>query len=131
MVSATVFEHAAAVGAASDPGRRLTNGERELVEFRGGSLAVVSCNGKAPSGGATALELRVPARLENLALVRALVAAVAAFEELGLDAIADLRLAIDEACTLLIRAAEPDPTSVAHTASPWSLGRSRSRTTTS
>ncbi|MEV0670698.1 ATP-binding protein [Mycobacterium sp. NPDC050441] len=54
------------------------------------------------------VEIRVAARLENLAVVRTLVAAVAAFEDLDFDVVADLRLAVDEACTALIRAALPD-----------------------
>ncbi|OBB33329.1 anti-sigma factor [Mycolicibacterium peregrinum] len=56
------------------------------------------------------VEIRVAARLENLAVVRTLVAAVAAFEDLDFDVVADLRLAVDEACTALIRAALPDST---------------------
>lgn len=53
------------------------------------------------------VEIRVAARLENLAVLRTLVAAVAAFEDLDFDVVADLRLAVDEACTALIRAAVP------------------------
>ena len=52
-----------------------------------------------------AVEFRVSARLENLALVRTLVGAVGTFEDLDFDAVSDLRLAIDEACTWLIKAA--------------------------
>lgn len=55
-----------------------------------------------------AVEIRVAARLENLAVVRTLIAAVAAFEDLDFDVVADLRLAVDEACTALIRASLPD-----------------------
>ncbi len=51
------------------------------------------------------METWVGARLENLAVVRTLVAAIAAFEDLDFDVVADLRLAVDEACTALIRAA--------------------------
>ncbi|MFY1621291.1 ATP-binding protein, partial [Micromonospora sp. WMMD736] len=58
------------------------------------------------------VEFRVPARLENLALVRTLVAAVGTFEDLDLDTVSDLRLAVDEACTRLIRSAVPDATLV-------------------
>ncbi|MFN6550820.1 ATP-binding protein [Mycolicibacterium septicum] len=54
------------------------------------------------------VEIRVAARLENLAVVRTLVAAIAAFEDLDFDVVADLRLAVDEACTALIRAAVPE-----------------------
>ena len=50
------------------------------------------------------------AKLENLAVLRTLVAAVGTFEDLDFDAVADLRLAVDEACTRLIRSAVPDST---------------------
>ncbi len=57
--------------------------------------------------GPDAVELRVAARLENLAVLRTLVGAVGTFADLDLDSVADLRLAVDEACTLLIRSASP------------------------
>ncbi|MGV0625444.1 ATP-binding protein [Mycolicibacter minnesotensis] len=57
-----------------------------------------------PPCGERAVELRVAPRLESLAVVRMLVGAMAAFEDLDVDRVADLRLAIDEACTQLIRA---------------------------
>ncbi len=57
--------------------------------------------------GPDAVELRVAARLENLAILRTLVGAVGTFADLDLDSVADLRLAVDEACTLLIRSASP------------------------
>jgi serine/threonine-protein kinase RsbW len=53
------------------------------------------------------VEVKVSAQLENLAVVRTLIAAVATFEDLNLDSVADLRLAVDEACTRLIRSASP------------------------
>ncbi|MCV7178467.1 ATP-binding protein [Mycolicibacterium sphagni] len=59
-----------------------------------------------------AVELRVAARLENLAVLRTVVGAVGTFEDLDFDAVADLRLAVDEACTRLIRSASPDATLV-------------------
>ena len=65
-------------------------------------------NGHALSG--RSVELRVAATLENLAVLRTLVAAVGTFEDLDFDAVADLRLAVDEACTRLIRSAVPDST---------------------
>lgn len=58
--------------------------------------------------GDRAIELRVAARLENLAMLRTLVGAVGTFEDLDFDAVADLRLAVDEMCTRLIRSATPD-----------------------
>ncbi|KGI67258.1 anti-sigma factor [Mycolicibacterium rufum] len=65
-------------------------------------------NGKRQS--AQSVELRVAATLENLAVLRTLVAAIGTFEDLDFDAVADLRLAVDEACTRLIRSAVPDST---------------------
>ncbi len=59
-----------------------------------------------------AIEVRVAAQLENLAVLRTLIAAVGTFEDLDIDAVADLRLAVDEACTRLIRSASPDATLV-------------------
>ena len=60
--------------------------------------------------GARSVELRVAAKLENLAMLRTLVAAVGTFEDLDFDAVSDLRLAVDEACTRLIRSAVPNST---------------------
>lgn len=53
------------------------------------------------------VELRVAANLESLAVLRTVVGAVGTFEDLDFDAVADLRLAVDEACTRLIHAAVP------------------------
>jgi anti-sigma regulatory factor (Ser/Thr protein kinase) len=58
------------------------------------------------------VELRVAAKLENLAVLRTLIAAVATFEDLDMDSVADLRLAVDEACTRLIRSAKDGATLV-------------------
>jgi serine/threonine-protein kinase RsbW len=62
--------------------------------------------------GQRAVELHVAARLENLAMLRTLVGAIGTFEDLEFDAVADLRLAVDEVCTRLIRSATPDATLV-------------------
>ena len=62
--------------------------------------------------GPAAVELRLAARLENLAVLRTVVGAVGTFSDLDFDAVADLRLAVDEACTRLIRSATPDATLV-------------------
>ncbi|MEO6794873.1 MAG: anti-sigma factor [Mycobacterium sp.] len=62
--------------------------------------------------GERAIELRVAPRLENLAVVRTLVGAVGTFEDLNVDTVADMRLAIDELCTQLIRSATPEATLV-------------------
>ncbi|MFN3006055.1 anti-sigma factor [Mycolicibacterium wolinskyi] len=53
------------------------------------------------------LEFRVPARMDRLSTVRTVLAALAAFDDLDLDAVADLRLAVDEACAVLIDSAAP------------------------
>jgi serine/threonine-protein kinase RsbW len=58
--------------------------------------------------GQRAVELHVAARLENLAMLRTLVGAIGTFEDLDFDAVADLRLAVDEVCTRLIRSATPN-----------------------
>lgn len=54
-----------------------------------------------------AVELRVAANLENLALIRTIVGVIGAAEDLDIDTVEDLRLAVDEMCTHLIRAAVP------------------------
>jgi serine/threonine-protein kinase RsbW len=59
-----------------------------------------------------AVELRIAARLDNLAVLRTVVGAVGTFSDLDFDAVADLRLAVDEACTRLIRSATPGATLV-------------------
>lgn len=69
-------------------------------------------NGARRGRGPDAVELRVAARLENLVVLRTLVGAVGAFSDLDFDAIADLRLAVDEACTQLIRSSLPEATLV-------------------
>lgn len=56
------------------------------------------------------VELRMSAKLESLAVLRTLVAAAATLEDLDVDAVADLRLAVDEACTALIQSAVADST---------------------
>ncbi|MGV0795047.1 ATP-binding protein [Mycolicibacterium sp. XJ1819] len=71
-------------------------------------MADVANTNNGHQWGPRSVELRVAAKLENLAMLRTLVAAVATFEDLDFDAVADLRLAVDEACTRLIRSAVPD-----------------------
>ncbi len=62
--------------------------------------------------GLAAVELRVAAKVENLAVLRTVVGAVGTVSDLDFDAVADLRLAVDEACTRLIRSATPGATLV-------------------
>ena len=52
------------------------------------------------------------AKLENLAVLRTVVGAVGTYEDLDFDSVADLRLAVDEACTRLIRSADAEATLV-------------------
>ncbi len=58
------------------------------------------------------IEVRVAAKLENLAVLRTVVGAVGTYEDLDFDSVADLRLAVDEACTRLMRSAAPHATLV-------------------
>lgn len=53
-----------------------------------------------------ALRIRVPAGRESLPIMRTLMTAVGSHKGLDLDAVVDLRLAVDEACTAVIRVAE-------------------------
>jgi serine/threonine-protein kinase RsbW len=76
----------------------------------GGPMTVAEKPAREQQRGERAIELRVAAKLENLAVLRTLVGAVGTFEDLDFDAVADLRLAVDEVCTRLIRSAVPDAT---------------------
>ncbi len=78
-----------------------------VVPMPGGQMSEAD-NNPAPRPHGQPVEFRVPARLESLAVIRALVTALGALEDLDLDAVADLRLALDEACTALIRSAAGD-----------------------
>src|SRR6476620_1533960 len=78
----------------------------------GGHMADVANTNNGQQRNAGSVELRVAATLENLAVLRTLVAAVATFEDLDFDSVADLRLAVDEACTRLIRSAAQGATLV-------------------
>jgi anti-sigma regulatory factor (Ser/Thr protein kinase) len=79
------------------PGGQMTDGESRHSGVQRSSAAV---------------ELRIAAALENLAVLRTVVGAVGTFSDLDFDAVADLRLAVDEACTRLIRSATPGATLV-------------------
>ena len=69
-------------------------------------------NSNGHQRGDRSVEVRVTAQLENLAVVRTVVAAIGTFEDLDFDAVSDLRLAVDEACTRLIRSATLNATLV-------------------
>src|SRR5277367_3049861 len=76
----------------------------------GGPMTAAAKPATNQQRGDRAIEVRVAAKLENLAVLRTLVGAVGTFEDLDFDAVADLRLAVDEVCTRLIRSAVPDAT---------------------
>jgi serine/threonine-protein kinase RsbW len=78
-----------------------------VVPMPGGQMFEADNHATAAPHGQP-VEFRVPARLESLAVIRALVTALGTLEDLDLDAVADLRLALDEACTALIRSAAAD-----------------------
>jgi serine/threonine-protein kinase RsbW len=66
---------------------------------------------RTESGGGVVtsdVELRVPADATFVAVLRSLTAGLAARCDLTLDEIEDLRLAVDEACALLLPHAGPD-----------------------
>ncbi|WP_100461378.1 anti-sigma factor [Mycobacteroides abscessus] len=54
------------------------------------------------------LRFEMAARLENLAMMRTVVAAAATVDDLDMDMVADLKLATDEACTRLVRSSVPN-----------------------
>jgi serine/threonine-protein kinase RsbW len=57
----------------------------------------------ATTGNGDAVELRVPADPAYLAVIRTTAAGLAARLEMTLDEIEDLRIAVDEACALLLQ----------------------------
>jgi serine/threonine-protein kinase RsbW len=61
-------------------------------------------------GSPEEIELRIAAVLTNLPIIRSLAASIAMRADFDLDSIADLRLAVDEACSTLITQSAPDST---------------------
>jgi serine/threonine-protein kinase RsbW len=53
------------------------------------------------------IELRVPAEARYLPIIRSLAATIAMREDFDLDFVADLKLAVDEACSMLASSAWP------------------------
>ena len=82
------------------------------IPMAGGQMTEGESRRDGEQRNPAAVELRVAAKLENLAVLRTVVGAVGTFSDLDFDAVADLRLAVDEACTRLIRSATPDATLV-------------------
>ena len=90
----------------------LPSGSRLTKILPGDHMTDAALHGSKRERGHRAVELHVAARLENLAMLRTLVGAIGTFEDLDFDAVADLRLAVDEVCTRLIRSATSDATLV-------------------
>ncbi len=66
-----------------------------------------SSNHSSPDGVLDELiELRLPAKAEQIPLVRMLTHGVLARADFGLDAIADAKMAVDEACAQLVQLAD-------------------------
>jgi serine/threonine-protein kinase RsbW len=61
-------------------------------------------------GSPDEIELRLGAELTNLPIIRSLTSSIAMRADFDLDAIADLKLAVDEACSTLITRGAPDAT---------------------
>ncbi|MFL6142914.1 MAG: ATP-binding protein [Labedaea sp.] len=75
-----------------------------MSEFLPGTAANTGSLGERDPDG---IELRLAARLEHLPIIRSVAANLAIRADFDLDSIADLKLAVDEACsTLITRAAE-------------------------
>lgn len=63
---------------------------------------------EAETGALDGIELRLAARLEHLPIIRSVAANLAIRADFDLDSIADLKLAVDEACSTLITRAAGD-----------------------
>ena len=63
-----------------------------------------------PTGSRGPFELRVPAQASSVGIVRSLAATVATRLDLDLDHIEDVRLAVSEACAVLVPQASDDAT---------------------
>ena len=64
--------------------------------------------GSAPDGDRDVVSVRLPAAAAYLAVLRTTTASLAARLDFTLDEIEDLRIAVDEACCLLLASAKPD-----------------------
>lgn len=64
-------------------------------------------HGRRHPSPAVPVRFLVPTRAESLPVLRALITTLGDQQDLGVDAVVALRLAIDEACTALIGAAVP------------------------
>ena len=62
---------------------------------------------RAPLDGPSAVSIDIPCDPRMVALVRSAATAVASTLDIGIDRLDDLRLAVDEACSLLMSVASP------------------------
>jgi serine/threonine-protein kinase RsbW len=70
-------------------------------------VSEVEADGRLHPSGVRDVDVRVNADAEQVSLLRAFAASIAIRLDLDVDAIEDLRMAVDEACSLLVRAARP------------------------
>jgi serine/threonine-protein kinase RsbW len=90
--------------------------EQEVSAFArvGSTPGMEETRGSGPYGGKPAVdglldelvELRLPAMAEQIPLVRMLTHGMVSRADFGLDAIADAKMAVDEACAQLVQLAE-------------------------
>jgi serine/threonine-protein kinase RsbW len=89
-------------------------GGRPVSAMSGPDAATPEGSGPHPGSDgereASVVELRVAARARMVATVRAMAAQLAGRADFDIDTIADLRLAVDEACGSLIEVAPPSAT---------------------
>lgn len=71
-------------------------------------MSEVETNAAARASGVRGADVRVSADAEQVPLIRSFAADIAMRLDFDLDAIEDVRMAVDEACSLLVRAAVPD-----------------------
>lgn len=91
---------------------RLERGTEVSASDQNVSAERTSATDHASGIGGNTVEVRVAAEATQLAVLRAVVGDLAMRADFDVDAIADLRLAVDEACSSLVRLAEPAGTLV-------------------
>jgi serine/threonine-protein kinase RsbW len=78
------------------------------VEDRPTPAVTTAANGAAGAVGGNFVEVRIPAQSAYLSVLRTATAGLAARLDFTLDEIGDLRIAVDEACAILLQKAAPD-----------------------
>ncbi|MFR9773994.1 anti-sigma factor [Nocardia sp. SC052] len=84
-------------------------------------MRVITCAFGAPATETATVTVRIPADARHLALIRAMTDTVCLVAEVPLDAASDIRLAINEAVTMLL--ADAMPGSMLGCAFTYGLGR--------